>query len=152
MQGSTFVLHGNHNRTHILRLCASGEAATLCLHFTKIDFHVLILLSIELNAVYVYTKRMSEKNFTVLDLLDLDLKGQNSLNLRCIAGRRGLSKVLRVPDVNRPGLALSGFYDSFAYKRVQLFGRGEYAYLKKLEAEGKTESIKNYFSKIHASS
>ncbi len=118
----------------------------MCLHFTKIDFHVLILLSIELNAVYVYTKRMSEKNFTVLDLLDLDLKGQNSLNLRCIAGRRGLSKVLRVPDVNRPGLALSGFYDSFAYKRVQLFGRGEYAYLKKLEAEGKTESIKNYFS------
>ena len=33
---------------------------------------------------------MSDKKITVLDLLDLDLKGHNSLNLHCIAGRMGL--------------------------------------------------------------
>jgi len=89
---------------------------------------------------------MSDKSFTVLDLLDLDLKGHNSLDLRCIAGRKGLSRVLTVPDINRPGLALSGFLDSFAYQRVQLFGRGEYAYLQKLQAECQTETIKKLFS------
>jgi HPr kinase/phosphorylase len=89
---------------------------------------------------------MSDKSFTVLDLLDLDLKGHNSLDLRCIAGRRGLARVLTVPDINRPGLALSGFLDSFAYQRVQLFGRGEYAYLQKLQSEHQTQTIEKLFS------
>ncbi len=89
---------------------------------------------------------MSDKPFTVLDLLDLDLSGHDSLNLRCIAGRKGLARVLTVPDINRPGLALSGFLDSFAYQRVQLFGRGECAYLQKLQNENKTDSLIKLFS------
>ncbi len=75
---------------------------------------------------------MADKDFTVLDLLDLDLKGHNSLNLRCISGRKGLVRVITIPDLNRPGLALSGFYDSFAYQRVQVFGRGEVSCYKKI--------------------
>ena len=63
---------------------------------------------------------MSEKKITVLDLLDLDLKGQDSLNMKCIAGRSGLYREITVSDINRPGLAISGFYESFAYERVQL--------------------------------
>ena len=94
----------------------------------------------------MYTSIMSEKDFTVLDLLDLDLHGYNSLNLHCIAGRRGLSRRLIIPDINRPGLALSGFFDSFAYQRVQLFGRGEYAYLQKLEEENSYDSVRKIFS------
>ncbi|HCA19257.1 MAG TPA: HPr kinase/phosphorylase [Treponema sp.] len=89
---------------------------------------------------------MPDRKFTVLDLIDLDLKGHDSLNLTCIAGRRGLSRLLTIPDINRPGLALSGFYESFAYARVQLFGRGEYAYLRKLQSEGKFDSVKQFFS------
>ncbi len=88
---------------------------------------------------------MADKNFTVLDLLDLDLRGHDSLDIRCIAGRRGLSRVLTIPDINRPGLALSGFFDSFAFARVQLFGRGEYSYLSKIEAEDKFDAIKQFF-------
>ncbi len=88
---------------------------------------------------------MSEKNFTVLDLLDIDLKGHDSLRLRCVGGRSGLSRVLTVPDINRPGLELAGFYESFAYERVQLFGRGEYAYLNKLQSEKNDEAIKKFF-------
>lgn len=89
---------------------------------------------------------MDEKSFTVLDLLDLDLKEQNALDLRCIGGRKGLAREITVPDLNRPGLALSGFYDSFAWQRLQIFGRGEQAYLKKLEEEGKTEGMEKLFS------
>ncbi|HZK20139.1 MAG TPA: HPr(Ser) kinase/phosphatase [Treponemataceae bacterium] len=89
---------------------------------------------------------MTVKKFTVLDLLDLELKGHNSLNLRCISGRRGLSRDINVPDVNRPGLALSGFFDSFAHLRVQLFGRGENAYVSKLITEKNLSTIKQLFS------
>ena len=89
---------------------------------------------------------MSDKNITVLNLLDMELKGHNSLNIRCLAGRSGLSREIKASDINRPGLALSGFYESFAYERVQLFGRGEYAYLQKLELENKTDLIKQFFT------
>mgnify|MGYP002765171984 FL=1 len=89
---------------------------------------------------------MSEKKITVLDLLDLDLKGQDSLNMKCIAGRSGLYREITVSDINRPGLAISGFYESFAYERVQLFGRGESAYLRKLESEGNFDLIKKFFT------
>ncbi|MDR1955391.1 MAG: HPr(Ser) kinase/phosphatase [Treponema sp.] len=86
------------------------------------------------------------ENFTVLDLLDINVKEHNALNLQCLGGRKGLARKISIPDLNRPGLALSGFYDSFAYERIQLFGRGEVAYLKKLAAEGETDTIKYLFS------
>lgn len=89
---------------------------------------------------------MPDKSFTVLDLLDLDLKGHNSLDLSCIAGRKGLIREITIPDLNRPGLALSGFYESFAYQRVQLFGRGEVAYLRKLVDEGQIDLIRQLFN------
>ena len=92
----------------------------------------------------VYT--MAEKKWTVLDLLNLDLAGHDAINLRCVAGRRGLSRELTVPEINRPGLGLSGFYEAFAYNRVQLFGRGEVAYLNKLSQEGRTDTIRQLFS------
>lgn len=88
---------------------------------------------------------MADKKFTVLDLLDLDLSGHDALDLKCIAGRRGLPRAITVPELNRPGLALSGFYESFASNRVQIFGRGETAYLQKLHKEKNTDSIRNFF-------
>jgi len=88
---------------------------------------------------------MAVKRFTVLDLIDIDLKEHNSLNLRCIGGRKGLSREISIPDLNRPGLALSGFYDSFAYQRIQIFGRGEVAYLRKLAEKSETANIEQMF-------
>ncbi|MFA6366720.1 MAG: HPr(Ser) kinase/phosphatase, partial [Candidatus Hydrogenedentales bacterium] len=76
----------------------------------------------------------------------LDLKDQNALSLKCVAGRAGLGRRITVPDLNRPGLALAGFYESFAWSRLQIFGRGECAYLEKLEAEDSLQSIKTLFS------
>ncbi len=89
---------------------------------------------------------MPDKKFTVLDLLDLELSGHDILNLKCIGGRRGLPRAITVPQINRPGLALSGFYESFAGNRVQIFGRGETAYLQKLHKEENIESVKNFFT------
>ncbi len=89
---------------------------------------------------------MAVKRFTVLDLLDIDLKDQNSLNLKCIGGRKGLSREIAISDLNRPGLALSGFFDSFAHQRIQIFGRGEVAYLDKISKEGQLASLDTFFS------
>ena len=83
--------------------------------------------------------------FTVLDLIDVDYKDQNSLNLNCFGGRKGLVREIKTPDINRPGLALSGFFDSFAYERVQIFGQGETAYLKKLDEANETDTLIKMF-------
>ncbi|MDR3191484.1 MAG: HPr(Ser) kinase/phosphatase [Treponema sp.] len=89
---------------------------------------------------------MSDKCFTVLDLLNLELKEHNSLDLRCIGGRKGLAREISSPELNRPGQALLGFYEFFAHQRVQLFGQGETACLRMLEREGNTENVKRMFS------
>jgi HPr kinase/phosphorylase len=86
------------------------------------------------------------KKITVLDLLQLDLRDRDALNFKCIAGRSGLVRELKVPEINRPGLELSGFYDNFAFQRIQIFGRGEMAYLERLAAEGRTETLQKLFS------
>ncbi|MBN2050318.1 MAG: HPr kinase/phosphorylase [Spirochaetales bacterium] len=86
------------------------------------------------------------EKFTVLDLLDLELKEHNTLNLKCIGGRAGLVRVIQEPDLNRPGLTLSGFYEEFAFQRIQVFGRGEWAFLKKLYSENRTDTLVEFFS------
>jgi HPr kinase/phosphorylase len=89
---------------------------------------------------------MADRVFTILDLIDLDLKEHNSLNLRCIGGRKGLGRQIDIPDLNRPMGAIMGFFEDFAYQRIQLFGRGEAAFLKRLESEGETNTIREMFN------
>ncbi|MFA5570793.1 MAG: HPr(Ser) kinase/phosphatase [Sphaerochaetaceae bacterium] len=84
--------------------------------------------------------------FSILDLLDHDLKDHNQLKLRCIGGRSGLSRTLTDSKISRPGLPLSGFFEEFSYQSVQLFGKGEQRYLKKLEEEKNFASIEKFFS------
>ncbi|MCL2067473.1 MAG: HPr(Ser) kinase/phosphatase [Treponema sp.] len=88
---------------------------------------------------------MADKIFTILDLIDLDLKEHNSLNLRCIAGRKGLTREISIPDINRPMGAIMGFFEDFAYQRIQLFGRGEASYLRRLHERSETHTIREMF-------
>jgi HPr kinase/phosphorylase len=85
------------------------------------------------------------EQMTVLDLLDLDLKEHDALELKCIAGRAGLGGKIEAPDINRPDLALGGFFDEFAAQRIQIFGRGETAFLDKLHREGNVSTINEIF-------
>lgn len=86
-----------------------------------------------------------KRRFTVLDLLDLELREHNALDLRCLGGRKGLVREITVPDINRPGLTLSGFYEAFGAERIQIFGQGECAYLEKLAAEGRSDTLERFF-------
>ncbi len=58
-----------------------------------------------------------------------------ALQMRLITGEENLKRIIREPTVNRPGLALSGFTQYFAYKRVQVFGHAEVYYLRSLTRE-----------------
>ncbi|MCL2127661.1 MAG: HPr(Ser) kinase/phosphatase [Treponema sp.] len=90
---------------------------------------------------------MVDALFTVLDLIDLDLKEHNSLNLRCIGGRKGLTREINIPDLNRPMGAIMGFYEDFAFQRIQLFGRGEVSYLRQLDNRGELGTIRQMFNR-----
>jgi HPr kinase/phosphorylase len=85
------------------------------------------------------------QKFRVLDLLDLDLKENDALDLKCIGGRPGLIREIAVTEINRPGLELGGFYENFAWQRIQIFGRGENAFLQKLASEGRREALETLF-------
>ncbi len=93
----------------------------------------------------MYSITVAEKSFTVLDLLDMELPEHTQLQLKCIGGRTSLSNVISVPEINRPGLALTGFYEAFARGCVQLFGNAESAYLKKLYDNNENDSLVHIF-------
>jgi HPr kinase/phosphorylase len=76
----------------------------------------------------------------------LDNTGIIDLQLRLVAGGSGLDKEIWVGDINRPGLTLAGFYDFFAYDRIQIFGLGESAYLSQLTQEKKKQVLEKFFS------
>ncbi|MCM2254315.1 MAG: HPr(Ser) kinase/phosphatase [Vicinamibacteria bacterium] len=56
------------------------------------------------------------------------------LKLRLVAGRTGLARAILQSRVQRPGLALSGYFEYLRYGRVQILGVSESTYLQKLSA------------------
>ena len=50
-------------------------------------------------------------------------------------------------DVNRPGLALSGFFDHFDPKRIQIIGNAESMFLKKMPEDVRRERISAFLQK-----
>ena len=51
------------------------------------------------------------------------------------------------PEVNRPGLALTGFFGAFEEQRLQLIGNAENKYLKSLGDEDRTRAIRRFMHK-----
>jgi len=56
---------------------------------------------------------------------------RDSLLLRLVTSHKTLSRsTIRERSINRPALAVTGYYKYFANKRIQLFGAGEMGYLR----------------------
>lgn len=68
------------------------------------------------------------------------------LEMRLLAGESLLKRIIREPTVNRPGLALSGFTQYFAYKRIQVFGHAEVFYLRSLSPKQREERYAYLFA------
>jgi len=63
------------------------------------------------------------------------------LQLSLVSGGAGLARRLEEGSVHRPGLALAGFFQYFAFKRLQLIGGAEWRYLKHLGVAEATKRI-----------
>ncbi|MBS0617413.1 MAG: HPr(Ser) kinase/phosphatase [Spirochaetes bacterium] len=74
------------------------------------------------------------------------LKDADRLKLRLINEDADLDRELREIDVNRPGLALNGFFEHFAHDRMQVFGQGEHAFVSSVAPENLRESLERYFN------
>ena len=86
------------------------------------------------------TKASAKGNaFTVADFYEA---GREALSLTLVAGGENMDRRIEVPIVNRPGLALTGFYDHFAWERLQLIGNAEMAYLESLDDAVRHERVK----------
>jgi HPr kinase/phosphorylase len=73
-----------------------------------------------------YVDSISVKSFST--------EAADILNMALICGEEGLNRHIRDKSINRPALALTGFLKNFGYKRLQLFGAGEMAYMREMSA------------------
>lgn len=71
---------------------------------------------------------------------------KRKLRLRVLNGELSFSRVIGESDLNRPGLALTGFVDVFTYRRVQIIGNTENAYLRKLKSTERVKALNTLFS------
>lgn len=63
------------------------------------------------------------------------------LGLELVAGHSGMDRRIRVPEVERPGVSLSGYVKHHALKRILVFGRLEIEYLRDLEASLRVDRL-----------
>ncbi|MDR0618225.1 MAG: HPr(Ser) kinase/phosphatase [Endomicrobium sp.] len=66
--------------------------------------------------------------------------------LELLVGKEGLDRKILVPEINRPGLAIAGFFEHFPYERIQIIGIIEYTYLKHLSYDQQLNVLNKIFS------
>jgi HPr kinase/phosphorylase len=66
----------------------------------------------------------------------------DDLRLTMQAGERGMNRRIKVAEVERPGLAMTGFFDYFAWRRIQVVGKVEIFYIRSLTSEVRRERIR----------
>ncbi|GBF49048.1 HPr kinase/phosphorylase [Leptospira ryugenii] len=73
------------------------------------------------------------------------LRDHEDLKLTLLTGESGLANRITNSEINRPGLSLTGFFDFFANDRIQIFGKGEWAYLNSLPLDQLNEITEKFF-------
>jgi HPr kinase/phosphorylase len=91
--------------------------------------------------LYYITRLMKNDFITVRSLLESNKK---RLKLKLVCSVNGLNKKIVSSELHRPGLALSGFTDTFTYHRIQILGNTEVSYLQQLP----TVELKNSIDKL----
>lgn len=84
-----------------------------------------------------------EHSLCVGDLIS-DIRKKLGLELITSCGES--DKRIHEKEIQRPGLALTGFFDHFHEQRIQIFGNTEIAYLNTLDASSRERVLKKLFS------
>ena len=74
-------------------------------------------------------------------------EGKELLQLGIEAGEAFLDNPISEISLNRPGLALAGFYQYFAQKRIQVIGLAESSYLKSMTSTERSRQLALMFKK-----
>lgn len=82
---------------------------------------------------------------TVEKFLSLNEEKNNFLKVRLITDLIGMNNEIISYEVNRPGMALFGYFKDFAFERIQIFGKGEGNYVLTLAKENKLDIFEELF-------
>ena len=82
-----------------------------------------------------------------ITLQELLAAGEERLSLELVWGEKYLKRTIEEKAINRPGLALTGFFQYFAQRRLQVFGLAEFTYLKSLGAKEREARLRAIFEK-----
>lgn len=74
---------------------------------------------------------------------------REKLKMELVIGESGLHRMIREGSINRPSLALTGFFKYFANKRIQVLGAAEMTYLKGLAQKDQIEIIDTMVRRYH---
>lgn len=77
--------------------------------------------------------------YCVQDLFD---KYGEHLGLQLIVGKTGLKRPIKLPEVHRPGLSLSGYLKNYVSQRLLVFGNVETLYLKDIDKTLRIERLR----------
>src|SRR3954466_13688898 len=74
----------------------------------------------------------SDPKYPTVAVGEFYTRHSEALQMSLLGEPAGFDLRIREPTINRPGLALCGFYQYFAFKRIQVLGAAELSYLKSL--------------------
>ncbi|HZJ82763.1 MAG TPA: HPr(Ser) kinase/phosphatase [Clostridia bacterium] len=69
----------------------------------------------------------------------------NELGLEVIYSPGSQTIDVSVSDTNRPGLQFAGFFDYFAYERIQVLGKVEMTYLENMDPNDRDQQLNKFF-------
>lgn len=73
--------------------------------------------------------------------------GREDLTLDLVSGEECLENAILEAAINRPGLALSGFFRYFAHRRIQVIGLAEHTYLAALTGADRAKRLAGFFAR-----
>ncbi len=85
-----------------------------------------------------------KKYLTVKEVIDLS-RNKYDVKFKTFATKKGLQNKITTKSLNRPGLVLSGYFKNFAYRRIQIFGLGEFSYIEELNEKKQNELFEKFF-------
>ena len=97
--------------------------------------------------VFAEEEVRADDTLTPFSLREFVTEGEERLRMQVVVGGTGLSHEVLEPMCNRPGLALTGFYGFFAWRRLQVIGQAERAYLESLDPALRLARIQALFDR-----
>lgn len=71
---------------------------------------------------------------------------REKLRLKLLLPGVSLERRIRSAEIHRPGLAFTGYYNYFAFDRIQILGKTEVSFLHKLSARAQKKNLMKFFS------